>query len=39
MHYAERMLSRDLIYSGMARKTEIDGVNVEIVNVKVLGNY
>ena len=39
MHYAERTLSRDLIKLGMTRRTEIDGVNVEIVNARVLVDY
>jgi aminoglycoside 3-N-acetyltransferase len=39
MHYAERTLSHDLIKLGITRKTEIDGVNVEIVNAKVLVDY
>jgi hypothetical protein len=39
MHYAEWTISRDLIKSEIARKTEIDGVNVQIVNAKVLVDY
>jgi aminoglycoside 3-N-acetyltransferase len=39
MHYAERTLSKDLIRSGIAKKGDIDGVNVEIVNAKPLINY
>ena len=39
MHYAERTLSRDLIKLGLTRKTEIDGVNVEIINSRALVDY
>jgi aminoglycoside 3-N-acetyltransferase len=39
MHYAERTLSKDLIQSGVAKRSEIDGVNVEIVNSRSLINY
>jgi aminoglycoside 3-N-acetyltransferase len=39
MHYAERTLSCDMIKLGISKKTEIDGVNVEITNAKVLVDY
>lgn len=39
MHYAERTLSKDLIQKGIAKKSEIDGVNIEIVSAKMLIDY
>ncbi len=39
MHYAERTLSKDLIREGITTKTRIEGVNVEILNAKILVDY
>lgn len=39
MHYAERTLSKDLILKGIAKRIEIDGVNIEIVRAKLLVDY